>query len=401
MGDSGCFLLNFIKFLDGGIINPNGSENKILDLKNYPTSLITAKKLNDYYYIFSPNNPVSQIEGFGVFNWDVEGQALISADFESNISTELTTLPPDRYPGDVLTSPENKYIAYPMTIQDTSSVSSGNNFIAKKFNPFLSDSHLVIRNTQSNQGKTILENSYNRQLFSSFSQFSTRGDYFYTITIENNNFKFIRVSLDPEEVRDFADVFPYFDWSKINWNEFFPRTNDFLYAYFSLSPDEERMIIYKNNYSADMKNPCSSEASHKLWILNLENGNLDIFEDQKGSVSDVSWEPHGSQKFAIAVDSRSGCYPDYLDAKIDIFDKNGNFQETIITEPKSKITNIGWSPDGEFIAYDLYSTDLIGKLNMVEVKTKTVKELINTRTIEGTVNMDNPVLILFTDWVGK
>lgn len=36
-----------------------------------------------------------------------------------------------------------------------------------------------------------------------------------------------------------------------------------------------------------------------------------------------------------------GCYPDYLSARIDIFDKNAKKDDTVVDEPKSKITNLG------------------------------------------------------------
>jgi hypothetical protein len=398
-GDTECFLLNFSEFMDGGIINPDGSDNKILELKKYPTSFIASRKLNSYYYIYSPNNPVTLLEGFKIFNWDTEGQTLIDADFKTDEAAGLKTTPPDRYPGDVLISPENKYLAYPMTIQKSSDISSGSNFIMDKFNPFMSDSSLVIMDVDDNQEVTALENNYNRRLFSSFSQFSVRDDYFYTIALDDNSFKFIRVSPGTGEVKDFSEVFTYLDWDKINWDEFFPRTNDYLYASFSLSPDEERMVIYKNNYAADMKNPCAPEAYHELWILNLENGSIDIFEKQEGSVADVSWNPAGSQKFALSVNSHSGCYPDYIEARIDLIDKNGGSRETLITEQKSKITGLEWSPDGENIAYDVYGIDFTGRLKLIDSGNGSVKELINTCSIKDTVSKDEPVLIIFLDWV--
>jgi hypothetical protein len=43
MKDEECFYLNFYEFLDRGIIKPDGKDNHILDLKEYPTSLITSK----------------------------------------------------------------------------------------------------------------------------------------------------------------------------------------------------------------------------------------------------------------------------------------------------------------------------------------------------------------------
>jgi hypothetical protein len=400
-----CYLFNFSEFLDGGLINRDGSDNKILQLKKYPTSRISSRELNNYYYVYSPNNPVEQISGFDFFNWDIEGQELVEADFETSTGIELQTSPPERYPGIILASPENMYLAYPMTVQKDSGISQGSSFMQEKFNPFLSDSNLVIMNSTDGSENTVLENTYNRQLFSSFAQFSVRDDYFYTIAIENNSFRFVRISTDTGTVTDFSEAFPYFEWSELDWDEFFPRSGDFSYASFSLSPDEERMVIYKNIYVADIKNPCSSEANHKLWILNLEDGSVDFFDKQNGYVTDVSWNPDGSQKFALSINSHSGCYPDYITARIDIVDKNGDSFETIMTAQKSKTISIGWSPDGETIAYDIYSTDFIGHLNLINLEDKKVEELtstseiINNGLIEEKASGESPITIIFVGWL--
>jgi len=394
-----CYLLNFSEFLDGGIINPDGSDNKILNLKEYPTGLVTSKELTNYYYIYSPNNPCSEVHGFIFFNWDIKGQIMVTADFGTNSSAEISTSPSDRYPGDILASAGNRYLAYPMTVQKESSINAGSSFLMEKFNPHLSDSNLVIRNTENDQEKTVLENNYNRQLFSSFSQFSVIDNYFYTIAIENDSFKFIRVSLDTGEIKDFSKVFTYFDWSKISWNDFFPPSNDLSLASFSLSPDEERMVAYKNYYSATNVNTCSPEAFHKLWIFNLEDGRTDFFEKQRGYVTDISWNPYGSQDFSLSINSHSGCYPEYIDARIDIIDKNGDSIETIVTEQKSKITNLAWSQDGKNIAYDVYATDFVGRLKLIDLEKDKINELINTQIIEKTINKNEPVLIMLIDWV--
>ena len=329
---------------------------------------------------------------------------MIEADFRTTGGSELSTSPPERYPGDITVSPENAYLAYPMTAhKDTGS--SGSGFMTEKFNPFLSNSNLVIMDTSDNHEKAVLENTYNRKLFSSFGQFSVIDNSFYTISIENGSFRFVKISPDTGKVKYFSEAFPYFDWSQIDWDEFFPRSGDFSYASFSLSPDEERMVIYKNNYVANMENPCSSESNHKLWILNLEDGSTEIFNKQNGYVTEVSWNPDGSQKFAMSINSHSGCYPGYINTRIDIMDKNGSSVETILTSPKSKITNISWSPDGETIGYDIYSTDHIGHLKLISVEDKTVEELIssslliNNGLIDDTASKDLPILIIFRDWV--
>jgi Tol biopolymer transport system component len=377
---------------------PDGSKNNILDLKDYPTSLVTSRKYDDYYYISSPEYPVSKIQGYSIFNWDIGNQTIYTADYSTGIDKEIVTSTENRFPGGVLASPYNKYLVYLMTSKEGPEASSGSGYTENKFNPFISDSDLVVRDPKSGEEKTILQNNYNRQLCTSFSDFSDSGEYFYTISIEGNIFEFIRVTLETGGISAFTEVFSYFDWSKINWSEFFPKTVDMAYACFSLDPEEERLVAYKNYSTADISNPCFTESAHKLWIFNLEDGSTEVLDKQAGYVSDITWEPDG-QKFALSIISHCGCYPDYLDSRIDVMDKNGKDKETLVTEQKSKITNIGWSPDGKTIAYDVYGTDYIGRLKLIDVESKKVIELINTLTIEGLVDTANPDLILFIDWV--
>lgn len=392
-GDIKCFSLNFYNFLDGGIISIDGSDNQILDLREYPTGMLTSKKYNSYYYIYSPDNPVIRMSGFEMFNWDLPNQTIIKVNYDNNNEEEFVSFTQEYFPGDIATSPDNKFVVYVMT----SEVDSDLNLLTPKMDPFITDSILSVKNTAGEE-KTLLNNNYNRQLFTSFSDFSNDGNYFFTISKDGDSFKFVRVALDTGEICDFSEVFKYMDWSKVRWNEFFPKSNDFSYASFSMSPDEERLVVYKNYYSNDMDNPCYTKSTHTIWLFNLENGDIDIYGDQEGYVSDISWEPDG-QNFAMAIMTNCGCYPDYLNARIDIFDKNANMDETIVDEPKSKITNLGWSPEGKSIAYDVYGMDFIGKLKLVNIENKSIKELISTENILNSIDTEKPVLILFSDWV--
>ena len=147
-----------------------------------------------------------------------------------------------------------------------------------------------------------------------------------------------------------------------------------------------------------MINACIPDAKHKLWVFNLEGDTADIYDNQEGYVSDSTWEKDG-QEFALAIMTTSGCYPDYMDAKIDKMDKNGKNRENLVTIQKSKITNIGWSPNGKEIAYDIYSTDMVGRIKTVDVSNKTIREIINTQITEGSINKSKPVLFLFADWI--
>ncbi|MEA3349453.1 MAG: hypothetical protein U9Q82_02395 [Chloroflexota bacterium] len=398
MSGTKCYLFSFREFLDGGYIQPDGSGNEILDLKDNPTSIVASKKDDNFYYISSPVNPVTENYGISMFDWDVEDQTLWSSDFANNNPVEITKSDQGKFPGGVTTSPKNRYLLYLMTQESKANGGQSGGLMPGNLNPFLYDSSLIVENINNSGKRPVLPGNYNRQLFTSFADFSTDGDLFYTIAREGESFKFVKVSLDSGAVTDFADVFPGFDWGSLNWDQFFPPSDDFSYASFTISPDETRLIAYKNIFTSNLDNPCFSEAKHTLWAFNLETNKLDRFENQQGYVSDADWK-YDSTEFALTVIGNSGCYPDYLDSKIEILDKDGKNSSTLVNESKSKITNLGWSPDGSVIVYDVYSTDFVGRLKLVDVETKQVDEVINTQTLGYEVNQSNPVTLLFADWV--
>jgi cell division protein FtsL len=396
--DTECFALNFVCFLDGGIINQDGSNNKILNLKDYPTCMVTSKKYNNFYYISSTVNPVSEFKGFFLFDWDVDDQTLWEAQFSNNDVKKIKETDQTKFPGDVLPSPDNEYLIYLLT-EKGEEVKEGESFISGKINPFISDTDLIVRNTGSGEEKTVLKGSYNRQLCTSFSDFSTDGKYFYTISRQQDKFEFIRVTLKTGAVQKFREIFPQFDWDTINWDDFLPKTGDMNYGSFSISPDETRLIGYKSIVSVSMDNPCYGGSSYKLWVFNIEENKTKKFENQEGYVADSSWNSN-SKEFALAIVINGGCYPDYLDAKILKFDRDGEVTAELVFEPKSKITNIGWSPVENIIAYDVYSTDLIGCIKLVNTNNKEITELINTNNdLKIEIDSSEPVLLLFADWV--
>ena len=183
-----CYMFTFRKYLDGGYIQPDGSGNEILDLKDYPTSMITSKKYDNFYYISSPINPVFENYGIEMFNWDVEGQTLLVSDFANNNPVEIAKSVEDKFPGGVTTSPENKYLLYLLTQRNGTNESQPGGFMPNKFNPFVSDSHLIVANIKNGGETTVLSGNYNRQLFTSFSVFSADGNSFYTIAREGDSF---------------------------------------------------------------------------------------------------------------------------------------------------------------------------------------------------------------------
>ena len=400
MSGTKCYMFNFREFLDGGYVQPDGSGNEILELKDFPTSVITSKRYDQYYYISSPNNPVMDQFGIGIFNWDVEGQTLWAADFEHDASKEIAASSGGEFPGGVASAPGNRSLLYPMTKQGTTEEGQAGGFMPGKSNPFLSDSSLVITGPNGDGLTGVLSGAYNRQLFDSFADFSPDGESFYTIAREGQGFKFVKISLGSGAVSDFAEVFPGFDWGSLNWDEFFPPADDFAYASFSISPDEKRLLAYKNVFTANLDNPCFSAAKHNLWVLNLETGVIERFENRDGYVSEFDWKGDSSA-FALAVIGNSGCYPDYLDSWIEILDRDGRNESKLVEEPKSKITTMAWSPDDKTIVYDVYGTDFVGRLKLVEVASTNVREIVDTQTLGYETSRTEPVTLLFADWVAE
>ncbi len=400
MSGTKCYMFNFREFLDGGYVQPDGSGNEILELNDFPTSVVTSKRYDQYYYISSPNNPVMNQFGMGIFNWDVEGQTLWAADFGGGSPVQITVSSGGEFPGGVATAPGNRHLLYPMTKRSAAGENQTGGFIPGKSNPFLSDSSLVIAGPSGDGLTGVLSGAYNRQLFDSFADFSSDGESFYTIAREGDNFKFVKVGLESGQVAAFENVFSGFDWNLLDWDEFFPPTDDFSYANFTISPDESRLLAYKNIFTASLDDPCFSAATHNLWVLNLETGVIERFENRDGYVSEADWKGDSSA-FALAVIGNSGCYPDYLDSWIEILDRDGRNESTLVEESKSKITTMAWSPDDKSILYDVYGTDFVGRLKLVDVAGANVREIVNTETLGYTASQTEPVTLLFADWVAE
>jgi hypothetical protein len=393
-----CYNLNFREYLDGGIIKTDSSDNKILDLKDYPMSLLTSQKYSDYYYISAVTSPVKELYGFSFTDWDIPDQTLYSAGFNNGGAKEIKKGANGKFPGGVLTSPDNQYLIYLMTIKTEMVTAPTTGFVSSKLNAYTFDSDLIIRNIKNGEEKTVLSDNYNRQLFTSFADFSEDGKYFYTIARVGDSFEFVKITLDSGKVMNFSEVLPSFDWNKVNWESFFKKSGDLAHASFFISPDESRMIAYKNTtVSTTNVNSCFTTANHKLWIFKIKDNILDEREEKDYAVH-ATWK-NNSKEFAIAILTAAGCYPDYMNARIDKMDKDGKNKETLVTEIKSKITRIGWSPKGDDIAYDIYGVDFIGRIKTVDVNDKSTKEIINTQTTEGSINIKNPVLLHFAGWV--
>jgi len=399
MGDNTCNSLNFGHYLDGGLTNPDGSANQILYLRENPTSSVTSKLYDQYYYVSTSNNPVTMAFGLEIFDWDVAGQNLWSAAFANNQAEVFVANSNDKFPGGVTTSPGNTYVLYPMTKPSLGNQGGNPVVLSGSINPFSTDSSLNIARGKSDQ-KSVLTDSYNRQLFSSFADFSPDGRSFYTIARHVDSFEFVKISLDSRVLMSFSEIFPSFDWNQINWDEFFPQANDFAFGSFTISPDEKRLIGYKSIFTANPENPCLTEASHNLWVFNLETNSLDSFRNRQGYITDSSWK-NDSTEIAFSFIDNAGCYPENLHSRIDLYDRDGQLKINLVSEAQSKITNIGWSPDGSNIAYDVYSLDLIGRIKLITLENNQVSEAINTQMLGYQLNETKPITLLFTDWVKK
>jgi hypothetical protein len=62
---------------------------------------------------------------------------------------------------------------------------------------------------------------------------------------------------------------------------------------------------------------------------------------------------------------------------------------------------MAWSPDDKSILYDVYGTDFVGRLKLVDVAGANVREIVNTETLGYTASQTEPVTLLFADWVAE
>lgn len=393
-----CYSFSFLRFLNGGYVLPDGRENRLLKLRGAATSKVKSRKRNGYYYISTLMNPVKKQFHIKTFDWDVDGQALWSAKFIGTESVQLAGGSGNAFPGGLAVSPENKFLVYPLTQKNAPNNSKM--VVFNKFNPFISDSSLAIVNLTTGKKKTVLVDNYNRRLFVSFGQFSADGSAFYTLERKGNSFRFVRIDLASGKVAVFRDIFPDFQWDSLNWDAFFPRSGDFAYASFTISPDEKRLIATKDVYASKKSISCTCDAFHNLWVFGLRDNFCKLYKHQPGYVSSTSWKADASS-FAFSMVGQGGCYPEYLHSSIVTFDTNGRRLTTLVTELHSKITTIGWSPDMRVIAYDVYSADFVGRLKLVNVATKKVSEIITTQKLGYEVDHEHPVTILFSDWVDE
>lgn len=395
-----CKSFGMDDFAGAGMVKPDGSQNQDLKIEGFPTGYPRSKQNDYYYYLSAPTSPIGQPWGFNMFDWDFDEQTIWQSDFKTGKATAIKFSSANKFPSVVISSPENKYLTYTMTKKKTEK------FMGVFLDPFLSDSDLVIRNNETGQEKVVLKGNYNRMLFYSLSHFSEKEDALYTIKKTTSGFKFVKIMLDSGEVIDFEQAFSDFDWSQINWNDFFVNKEGQLQstayanpARFYMSPDETRLLVSRSDmgFSLDV---CVNTATHELWSINLEENTIDLYSEGPSWLGNAGWKKD-SQEFAFVLITAGGCYPDYMDSIILKMDREGKNKEQLASEEKSKINSVSWSPDGKEIVYDIYNQEFISSLKAVNPKTKKVREIISTQETEGTIDKQKPVTLFFVDWVAS
>ena len=390
----GCKQFTMSDFAGGGTVERNGESFEDFDYENYLASYLHARTNSDYYYISADESPQTEMMGYTAFDWDYPAKTIFEAPFDSMQSKELASSTDNAFPGNLDVSPGNKYLVYVMTNKNQPEFGGG------IINPFLNDSSLVIRDLSSNKETKILSDKYNRFLFDSMRDFSADGKTLYTISNVADDFNFVKISLDSGTVATFDEVFPDFDWTKTKWDELFEQSEmGFGYhAHFTLSPDEERLIAYKNYSATSITDFCRPEATHKIWSFNIEEGTIETYEDGNGLMDSLAWDSQG-EEFAWANISCGGCYPDYLDAYIYKMDADGDNKEELVEELKSKILQLAWSPDDTEIAYGVYGTDYVGWIKSVDPRNKQLESVLSTNDTEGSIDKENPVTLNVMNWI--
>lgn len=388
--DCNTFTMN--SYLGGGIVDSDGSDNINLNLGEYPMSYPKSKYFNNFYYIKANDNPQSEVMGTVILDWDYDSQSIYSSDFKNQEKNKVVSSTDSQFPGSLQASPDNKYLVYVMT-NKTQEKFGGN-----RFNEEAGDSNLMIRSNSTGEQVKVLEGEYNRQLFNSFLDFSKTENALFTIKREEDSYKFVKVFMDTGKVLEFDHVFPSFDWTKIKWDQFFGAEYTGFPSHFHLAPDESKLLGYEHIQGDVGDNPCAPTVFHNVWSFNISDDTVGKYDEGSGMIADLSWKSN-SQEFVFATVSKGGCYPGYLDSAITKMKKDGQNEGLIVEEKESKIINLGYSPDGNEIVYDVYGMDFTSYLKSLNTETKKVKEIISTKDTEESIDQEKPVTLIFMDWV--
>ncbi len=393
VADLECNNFTLNKYLGGGIVDKDGSNNVNLELTDYPTSYPMSKYYSNFYYISAADNPASEIMGTVILDRNYQDQSLYEANFANKETSKIVSPTDNQFPGGLKLSPDNKYLVYVMTNK------KDEKFGGLGLNSEDRDSDLIVRDNLTGKERKVIEGNYNRQLFNSFIDFSKTEEALYTIEREENTYKFVKIYMDTGEVIDFNQVFTNFDWSKVKWDQLFNKDNSNYPVHFSMSPDESMLLAYENIVDSNSDNICAPNINHNIWSFNTDNDTIDKIDEGLGAVTDLDWKDDGSE-FAFSSVSRGGCYPEYLDSSVTEITKNGQNKGVLVEEKEGKIVNLSYAPWGVEIVYDVYESDFVSYLKSINLVDGEVSEIISTNETEDNINQEKPVTLMFINWVG-
>ncbi len=399
---AGCRSMTFLRFHDAGTVRPDGKGRKTIELVDHPTSLVRSGGVERCFFVSSPSDPVKRmgpVGGSGVIetvDWYAPSQTAWALLLGGGRPKAVLSESGGRFPANLAVSPGNRYLVLPWILRKTP---QRGKIDFAPFDTFGGTGDLAMVDLRTGKFQILVRDGTGRQLFERFKDFSRDGERFFTVVRRGDGFELVGVHLASGKVEPFATLFPGFGGGSLPWKEWFPGHGDFSVALFAISPDESRLVVTKDHYQqAARATACSVAVHHNLWIVPLDRGTVRSRRGLTGYVSDIVWSPDSS-RFAVVAVNHSGCYPAYIDSSIELFGRNGDHLGTLVTERRSKITGAAWSPDGRSVAYDVYGTDLVGRLKVVEVKSRRVREVLTTQALGVAVNRTHPVTFLLTGWL--
>ncbi|HHQ49157.1 MAG TPA: hypothetical protein ENK19_09795 [Acidobacteria bacterium] len=399
---SGCYSFTFLRLLDAGTVRPDGGARRTLELAEHPMTAVRAGGPARCFHVATPAKPIKTMGPVGrsgvleMTDWEAPSQSIWETPLGGGKARAVLREEGGRFPGGLAVSPGNRYLVFPWVRR---AAPAKGRVVFGRFDPSRAEGGLGIVDTATGKLRVILDGRYNRALFSRFAGFSGDGRRFYTVARRGSSFELEAVDLTTGRVEGFAARFPRFDGSALRWQDLFPGKGDFSMALFAISPDERRLVVTKDRYDQSRRGTaCSCAVHHDLWIVPLDGGTARVKRGLPGYVAGIDWRRDGS-RFVVASVDHCGCYPQYIDSAIDLFDRDGKRLADLVTERRSKITGARWSPDGRAVAYDVYGTDFVGRLKTVRVASKTVREVLNTGQLGIAVDRKHPVTILVAGWL--